>query len=349
MKLKIENLDDLWILFNVLSKGDHVYSKTFRRVKQSQETARSDKGERIPVFLGIEVEDVSFHSFSDRLRIKGKIISGPEDLISMGSYHTLNVDIGTYLEIVKDHWSRIELKRINEAAKSTSRQNIVLCAVDSGESTLAVVSEYQTKIVARLTENIPGSRASDKENQSVFNKFFSEIYDTIRTVLETYNANYVIIAGPGFVKDHLYEYILNKNPGLKGKIILDTVSGGDVSGINEIIKRGAALNILADLRVIEESKLVDEVLKRLGKNQTNVAYGFEAVKKAAMIGAVETILVLDELLRESDLEKRTELYNLLDTIEKTGGKINIISSAHQPGDLLKGLSGIAAILRFEIN
>jgi protein pelota len=349
LKIQVENLDDLWILFNIISKGDHIYAKTVRRVKQAQETARSDKGERIPVFLGIEVEDLSFHGFADRLRIKGKIIQGPEDLISLGSYHTFNVDLGFQLEIVKENWIRIDLKRIDEAVKMASHPNVILCAIDSGEATIAVVGDYQTKIITRITENIPGARVSDKEHTNIYKKFFSDILTAIIGVSTSYSTDHIIIAGPGFVKDHFYEYFISKKPEFKNKIALDSVSSGDVNSIYEMIKRGATSSVISKLRVAEESQLMDEVLKRLGKGKSDVAYGMDNIKDAVRKGAVDTLLITDELLRQSDLQKRAELYSLLEDVEKMGGKTHIISITHQAGEILKGIKSIAAILRYEIN
>nr|WP_287584001.1 hypothetical protein [Candidatus Borrarchaeum sp.] len=97
-----------------------------------------------------------------------------------------------------------------------------------------------------------------------------------------------------------------------------------------------------------ENRLLEELLARLGKEKRNVSYGFDDVKKAAEYGAIETVLVLDELLREFDMEKRKKLEDLLHQIEKARGEIVIISSLHDSGKTLHSLGNIAALLRFEI-
>ena len=93
---------------------------------------------------------------------------------------------------------------------------------------------------------------------------------------------------------------------------------------------------------------MEELLTRLGKEKRNVSYGFEDVERAAGYGAIENALVLDELLREFDMEKRKKLEDLLHQIEKAGGAIVIISSLHDSGKTLQSLGNIAALLRFEI-
>jgi len=348
MKIKIESLDDLWILYNIISKGDIVYGKSFRRIRQSDETIRADKGERVPVFLGIRVEETSFHGFSDRLRIKGRILSGPEELVSIGSFHTLNVDVDYQIEIVKEKWSKTDLKRIDDALKSSSAPVIILCAVDSDEATVALMGGFQTKIISRITENIPGKRLTDKDNIGAYQRFYSSIMNVIETLLTSNKINYIVIAGPGFVKDHLRDYIFSKKPELKNMIITDTVSGGDVSGINEIIRRGAAISAISKMRVIEHSNLIEEVLKRLAKDTGDVAYGIHSVKEAAVKGAVETLIITDELLRAGDEVQRSGIHSLLETVESMGGDVNIFSVETPPGEQLKGLGGVAALLRFQL-
>ena len=57
-------------------------------------------------------------------------------------------------------------------------------------------------------------------------------------------------------------------------------------------------------------------------------------------GAAETMLVIDEMVRQRDIE------NLMDQVENMGGKVMIISSEHNGGKQLTSLGGIAALLRY---
>ena len=79
-----ENLTDLYILSQLISTGDQVYGFTTRRVRTpGRDSREGDKGERVKVYLGIAVLDVDFQdsTVDQRLRVKGKIISGPEDIV----------------------------------------------------------------------------------------------------------------------------------------------------------------------------------------------------------------------------------------------------------------------------
>jgi protein pelota len=90
-------------------------------------------------------------------------------------------------------------------------------------------------------------------------------------------------------------------------------------------------------------------LKRLGKNEASVAYGFEEVKRAAGLGAVEKVLLTDKMLRESDDEKRLLIEEVMETAEQKGGTITVVSTEHEAGAQLSGLGGIAALLRFPLH
>ncbi|MFX1474839.1 MAG: mRNA surveillance protein Pelota, partial [Promethearchaeota archaeon] len=99
-----ESLDDLWHLYNIILPGDQIAARTVRRVRRDSEGSRPDRGERRRMFIRLEVEEVSLHKYSNRLRVKGRIIEGPEEFVSLGTYHTINVEPGLKIEIIKTHW-----------------------------------------------------------------------------------------------------------------------------------------------------------------------------------------------------------------------------------------------------
>ncbi|MEM4105847.1 MAG: mRNA surveillance protein pelota, partial [Thermoplasmata archaeon] len=104
IKLRITNMDDLWLLSNFIEKGDIVIGNTFRKIEERSDQIRSKKEERIKIRVGIKVEDIEFQEFTDRLRIKGKIVQGPEEFL--GHYQSLNFSSGDSMEIVKNEWSK---------------------------------------------------------------------------------------------------------------------------------------------------------------------------------------------------------------------------------------------------
>ena len=71
IKLVPENLDDIWHLYNIIEEGDLVRAVTFRTAEgEKADKLRAKKAEKKKMKLGICVEKVTFHEFSNRLRIQ---------------------------------------------------------------------------------------------------------------------------------------------------------------------------------------------------------------------------------------------------------------------------------------
>ena len=79
-----------------------------------------------------------------------------------------------------------------------------------------------------------------------------------------------------------------------------------------------------------------------------VAYGEKDVFNCIKLKAVDTLLISDHLFRTKDFKKRRMYNDLAEEVKKYGGKTVVFSSLHPSGEKLKNISGIAAILRFEV-
>ncbi len=93
-----------------------------------------------------------------------------------------------------------------------------------------------------------------------------------------------------------------------------------------------------------ESDLVEEMMSKISK-EGKATYGFEKVKKSAEAGAIEKLLVSDELLRE----EREKIEPLIERARNTGSDVLIISSEHESGSQLARMGGLGAILRYRID
>lgn len=347
-----ETIDDLYVLYNIISPNDQVKARTFRRLRQTDEDGRADKGERVPMILTLVVEEAKFHEFANRLRIKGKIIAGPEDLISLGTYHTINTETGTLLTIIKEFWSKIDKDRIEEAAKKSTSAKILIVTLDDSEATIAAVGTFNSDIIAHFKERIPKkSGGKEKIRAEMVGKFYKKITFAINEAVNTKmpDVTAMVLAGPGFTKDNYYRY-LKDSKSLTAmpldKIILETASCGGPSAIGEIISKNILGRIIEEEQASSEAVYVEEVLTRIGKNTSTVAYGQEAIAKALEFGAIETLLIVDRELRLRDKEKRKALDRLLNTVQKNGGKVVILSENHDAGRQVGKFGGRIALLRF---
>ncbi|WP_247009285.1 mRNA surveillance protein pelota [Halorientalis litorea] len=335
-----ETLDDLWHLTYVLEPGDHVSGDTTRRIQRNDDQMRDTGGEREHMYVTIEVADVEFARFANRLRVGGDIVDcSRED--QLGHHHTLNVEERDELDVEKV-WKSDQLERLQEAVEAADNPDVVVATVEEGEAHVHTVSQYGTEERASITAPTgKGEYARPRE------ELFAEVTD----VLVRQDADAVILAGPGFTKQDALDYIEDEQPDLVERITtVDTSAVGD-RGVHEVLKRGAVEEVQAETRIAEEASLIDELMEQIGEG-AKAAYGPENVAQAAEFGAVDELLVLDEALRREragEGEWDVDADEILESVEQQGGEVTVFSNEFDPGQQLANLGEIAAILRYRLD
>jgi len=333
-----ETLDDLWHISHLIEPNDLVLSRTTRRLQDTTgERLRSDRGIKKTFFMGIRVESINFHRYTGKLRATGIIEKGPEDLVPLGAHHTLDLKLKQPVKIQKERWSRWHLKRIKEAIKASKAPLALVVAIEDDTADLGILRQYGVQYYGPIIGGISGKRLLQKNRQQIIDDFFDEI---ARTINEFEGIEGLIIAGPGFWKNDFYQFLSQKYPD-KAKISkIESTGAGGRAGIREVLQKGILEEMATEGRIAHEMKIIAQVLEEIGKTSNLVAYGKKEVKNAAETGAVRQLLILDELLREKDVEK------IMDMTENLGGKVMVISSEHDGGKQLKALGGMAALLRY---
>ncbi len=328
IKLIPENLDDLWHLKFIIERGDIVFSLT-KRASHSDDKLRGDK-ELITVRIGIEVEKVEFHRFSNRLRITGRIVAGVEE----AGFHTLNIVVGRELSILKK-WKEEQLKRLKKAVENSKRPEVVILTIEEGEAVAGALREWG------IEEIFEKRHSYGKDYGGARNEFFEEIFEALKST----SFRYLVIAGPGFTKKDFYEFLRQRDSELaKRAVIVDTSSIGK-RGFIEVLKRRTIDKIVGEIRLAEEAEVVEKLLEGIAKNE-KVAYGLEEVRMAEEYGAIDVLLVSDDfLLNERD---KWDIDSFMEEVQKAGGRVLILSSEFEPGEIVSKLGGICALLRFEI-
>jgi len=345
VKVVPETLDDLWHLYNVIYRNDAVYANSTREIKPDEKYARPKRGERISVFLGVRVEAVGWDKFLGRLRVHGTIVEAPE-IVPTGAHHTLNIALNTPLTIVKKEWAKHQIDRL-ERARRTSEKPLIIVAVDDEGYALAKTAQYGVDVKAEERVKLPGKLEAERRDGAL-NEYFGKIVESVRTIwAETREP--IVIIGVGFVKNDFARYLRNEAADVARSVVDEkSVNNGGVAGIHEALRSGVLLKAMKQLRVAEETEVVEEVLKRLGKGESNVSYGFEEVGRVAKLGAVEKLVLADTVLRESSDEKRLQAEELMKEVESKGGSITVVSTEHEAGAKLLALGGVSALLRFSI-
>jgi protein pelota len=335
-KIKIEDLDDLWYLRSVLSKGDEISGVSYRRLKDETK-ARADKGQRVRVFLGVRYEDAEFHPHSKSLRITGPLTHSGDPNVTLGSYHTLEVSVGETVK-VKKNWKIWQLDRLSEAVKSSKEGLILIVSVEEGEADFAVLRRYGIDYSFRLTQTIAGKEMEEKYTASVTD-FIDAVAKKIESLKRQEEIASAIVCGPGFAKEKILNNLRNR--GVKD-VFLESAGCGGRAGIQEVLKKGVVEKIVKENRVASETRLVEELFSRIAKNGLS-SYGTEEVQRAVDLGAVETLLLTYTFLQKHNPDR------LIESVKKRRGDILVVSPEHDAGERLNAVGGVAALLRFPIS
>ncbi|ASJ10707.1 mRNA surveillance protein Pelota [Thermococcus sp. P6] len=344
VKVRAETLDDLWHLYHIIDPGDRVYAKTLRKKAQRSDSLRAEKVEVVPVFLGVRAEKVNFHRFANQLRVTGPIVYASREDVPLGKYHTITVEEGTVVTIEKERWREHHLERLREAVQASRRARVMVVVIDYGEADMAVIRAYGVEMLKGIRHNLGGKMyGTDREGEE--KRFFHEVARAIEEVMEREGIERVIVAGPGFVKEDFHAFLREKYPALAGKVVLEDTSVTGRTGIYEVIRRGTVEKVYHENRVAKEVRLVEKVLENVAKNNGLSAYGLREVEEAVNYGAVETLLVLDELLKG---ENRERIEEIMEAVRHSRGEVVVVSSEHEGGEKLRALGGLAALLRFKV-
>lgn len=264
-----------------------------------------------------------------------------------------------------------------------------LMVIDRGGAAYALLKGKRIEIVKEITSGVPGKHRAGGQSSRRFERIIEQLAHEFlkrageyakRIFLEEKNLKGLIIGGPGPTKYEFAEgdYLDYR---LKEKIItvLDVGNSGE-EGIYELAKR--AESVLKDLEFTKEKKIVQKFLYHVARDTGLATYGEEYVRRALLMGAVDTLLVSEKLegyrikakcpacgeifektvkslnnevkcpkckVSANIIEKKKLIDDLIEIAEKTGTNVEIISVDTEEGEMLRNsFGGIAAILRFKI-
>jgi peptide chain release factor subunit 1 len=271
-----------------------------------------------------------------------------------------------------------------------------LFLIDRRECTIGILRGKRVEILSHLTSRVPGKHGRGGQSQRRFERlteiaaheWFVECGEKISDLfLKEKDLKGIIVGGPGPTKQYFVdsEYLHHE---IQKKIIAVIDTGyTDESGIRELVS--AASEIMSDLKIAKEKKIVKRFLQEITKRGENLAvYGENEVRKALEIGAIDTLLLSEDLRKyrlklkcptcgytmektvdEDKLknfnppnclkcetptqmvidEKKDLIDELSELAEETGTKVELISRDSEEGDaLFRAFGGIAGILRYNI-
>jgi len=330
--VQAQSLDDLWYLSQTVQLGDVVTGRTERKVR----LGASEEAVKKQYVLSIAVESAGFKE--QALRIGGKTTEERED-IPKGVHHTIAVEPGDTITITKEKWLKYQLDRLEQATEE--QLNALVVVFDRELCLLARLKPRGYELVAELKGKV---KRKGYDTATVTN-FYREILTAIKDYDDRNHPDKIVVASPAFWKEEFLNELKadGKAEPLRKKMVMAACSSVSENAIDEVLKRPEMETVLENALVAKETRLVEEAMTEIAKDG-KVAYGMDETTSAIQAGAVEKLLITDEMVYGN---KKAE--SLMKQAEDSGGKVFIINSENAAGQKLGQLGGIAAILRYKIS
>lgn len=335
LKLRLETPSDLWRIARLIRPGDQVGASTTRRDPEAPEETPGAQRERRRVWLVVRADQVEFHGFSKHVRVNGTIVEGPFDL---GRHHTLDLADGEELTVQKEGLSSADRMLLEEGLASRGDPKIVIAAVDWGESGLVRLRGRSVEPVVDLNRTLAGKRYKGGQGDKDRAQYVAELVEAV--VREGADAQALVVAGPGFLKEEVAKRLLERLPALKSRLrVFPTAESGRV-GVEELLRSGKATEALAGAAAAEEAERVEQLVLALSGGR-RAAVGMREVGEASAQGALETLLLSEALLRTPDVEP------ILEAARRSRARVLVVREDGEAGRRLKALGQIGAILRYD--
>ena len=327
LKVEPESFDDLYVLAMVIAKGDGVESKSYRKFKPTE----GDTGEMKEVYVKLTAEKIEIDRSASRLRITGKITEGrPAEFVRMNSYHTINLAPGETVTIHKEEWEAYLLRKVKQAVTDSKKPRIGIIAVDDEKATVAYVRGYGVDIIAEIYSHL-SKRMKEKDFEREKKRYFDDIIKSASNM----QVDKIIIAGPGFTKDDIRQYMSFNRIAIGKEIAYAGAGDAERSGIREVMQSDVASGMLESGHVKKEFDYLNAFLKGLRTGSSFSGAG--AVANALKEYRVGAVLVNDSVLNDPAIKE------VLRSADRMGVRIEIFNSEDDAGTQLANFGNIAGL------
>ena len=334
-----------------------------RRVTTEAATG-SVNSQRVHTTFTIRVVSLDFDPQSSQLHVAGKIAQ-ETPWARTGQYHTLDLELHRNFTLHKegeDAWDSVARGIIKDSCNPVKSADVWAVVMQEGLANLAVLTGARTVHRNRIEMSVSRKRGSIGDHNKTMEKFFQTTLDTLVRQIDLSESKPILLASPGFTAISFQKFILDQatrtgNKALlaqKANIVVTHSSSGHLHALNEILQKPEVISRVKDTQYGRESKLMDNFMTLLRKDDGRAWYGPSEVEKAVEKGAVGrgggTLLISNALFRAQDVGVRKRWVGLVDRVRDVeGGEVRTLSSEHESGRRLEALGGIAAILTFPLD
>ena len=342
-RLRVEHEDDLWTLAQLGRKGRSAGMLSWRRdaTTGTQEGGRAKSAERKPMWIVLEIETCEFHPFSDQLRLHGVITEAPVD---RGSHHTHTVGVGDDVELSTDGgWPKEDEQLLRDASRAGGRARAAIIVVEGDEVLLYKITNYGMRDISQFTLRGGGKREAKptKVRDAFLKRAASESALVLGEELP------VVICGPGMTRKQFANLL--REAGCEQPTLNVPTSIGGRAAANEVLAQGLADELLGESSIAKQVSLIEDAMTRIATNGA-VAYGPSQLTAAQEANAIETLVIVADLLRDTEANIAGRSWSHFAAgVTGGGGELVQASTDHDAGQQLVGMGGALALLRWKID
>ena len=341
-RLRIESEDDLWALARIARKGMQIGMLGERRDQTTggDEGGRAKAAERKKMWIRLHIETTEYQTFNENLRIHGTIEEAQFDI---GMHHTHVVEIRDEVELTSSQpFSSSDKDLLKQAERASGQTNVVIAVAETDEVVIFHVTARGLREGATWTMRGGGKRGELRQSAGIATTFRSKVIGALVDTLGPETP--LVLCGPGHARDALHGDLKAAGETRMMKSVATSMAGR--AGANEVLRDGLAGNLLSEHAISQEIELIETAWERLSTNGA-VAYGAEALNKAMNEGAIETLLISADLLRDETEFIGTQTWmQWVNGLSDIGAKLVQCSTDHDAGKQLVGLGGAIALLRY---
>ena len=280
----IDNDEDLWILYNLIAKGDYLKTAMFRKVQHESGGGKVSSTKK-KLIITIKIEEIEYCQEDDIIRIKGKNTSENE-YISIGQFQTAEISKGSFFTLFKYYWDDIHIETLKNATDKTITSDVAAIIMEEGIAHLYFINNNQTVLHGKINQSIPKKRNGSTQYNKSKKNFFTKILNNLVKEINFENCKCVIIASPGFTKDEFGNFMIDEiNNNLKvyqtiknnlSKIIYCHSSSGYKQSLEEILSKPEIKKLIKDTKCIEENTIMEKFNEILGTEMDKAFFGLKS-------------------------------------------------------------------------
>lgn len=327
MRLVPNNEDDIYYLASIISIDDKISCYTTRKV--SLDNGKTQK--KISLKLEVKVESFDTDLNCGIMYVKGKT-SVENEHVKIGSYHTLDIAIGTEFTITKSEWKRNEINKIKDCSKEVP--NVLFVVFYEKDCVISSVSSNGVRIVYK---------------EEVKSKNFKEI--TAQTLKMKEKVKSIVIASLSEARNDFSKFLTKENQAISKMVSIIKLTP-DYKGLNnsklvsKVLVDKNYISSLNNVAFVEDLKEAQKLFNNLDQHLEEVSIGLKEVGEAMEYGAIKILFLTDRFSKPKTVAEREFSDSLIKKAQELRAKICIIPISMELGERLHALGGIACTLAF---